>query len=75
MATNIFTRFNRKSIQDSQVDTLIGLSPGLVADGKVNQQEAETLGAWLQRNQHSDNPIILNLLERLGEMLVDNILD
>tara|TARA_R110002072_G_scaffold64_9_gene434 strand:- start:36727 stop:37335 length:609 start_codon:yes stop_codon:yes gene_type:complete len=73
--TNIFTRFNRKSIQDRQVDTLIGLSIGLIADGKVDQQEAEMLRLWLQRNQHSENPMILNLLERVEGMLIDNILD
>lgn len=75
MSTNIFTRFNRKSIQDRQVDTLIGLSLGLMADGKVDQKEAETLRSWLQRNQHSENPIILNLLGRVEEMLVDDVLD
>lgn len=38
---DIFTKFNRKNIQDRQIDTLIGLSKGITADGKVDQSEAE----------------------------------
>lgn len=38
---DIFTRFNRKNIQDRQVDTLIRLSKEITADGKVEQAEAE----------------------------------
>ena len=73
---DIFTRFNRKGIQDRQIDTLIGLSKGLVADGKVDQAEAEFLQTWLiQNSQASDNPIILNLLAKVDAMLADGILD
>jgi NAD-dependent DNA ligase len=73
---DIFTKFNRKDIQDRQIDTLIGLSKGLVADGKVDQSEAEFLQTWLiQNSQASDNPIILNLLAKVDAMLADGILD
>ncbi len=73
---DIFTRFNRKDIQDRQIDTLIGLSKGLMADGKVDQAEAEYLLSWLiQNSQSSSNPIIENLLEKLELMLEDGILD
>jgi len=72
----IFTRFNRKDIQDRQVDTLIGLSKGLAADGKVDQAEAEFLLGWLiQNRQASDNPIIVNLLGKVSLMLEDGVLD
>jgi len=72
----IFTRFNRKQIQDRQVDTLIGISKGLIADGKVDQSEAEFLLTWLaQSSLASDNPIIINLLEKLQVMLEDGVLD
>ena len=40
---DLFTRFNRKNIDDRQIDTLIGISKALIADGKVNQAEAEFL--------------------------------
>ena len=72
----IFTRFNRKNIEDRQVDTLIGLSKGLVADGAVNQSEAEFLLTWLIQNQYnSENPIINNLLQKVSVMLEDGVLD
>lgn len=73
---DMFTRFNRKNIDDRQIDTLIGLSKGLLADGKVDQAEAEFLLNWLaQSRQASDNPIILNLLTKVGLMLEDGLLD
>ncbi|WP_328187844.1 BRCT domain-containing protein [Marinobacter sp. OP 3.4] len=73
---DIFTKFNRKNIQDRQIDTLIGLSKGVSADGNVNQAEAEFLMSWLVQNrQSSDNPIIINLLEKVSAMLEDGILD
>ncbi|MDA3934940.1 MAG: BRCT domain-containing protein [Gammaproteobacteria bacterium] len=73
---NTFTRFNRKNIDDRQIDTLIGLSKGLMADGKVDQLEAEVLLTWLiQSRAASENPIIHNLYERVHKMLSDNVLD
>ncbi|MEJ2060631.1 MAG: BRCT domain-containing protein [Gammaproteobacteria bacterium] len=73
---DMFTRFNRKNIQDRQIDTLIGLSKGIMADGRVDQAEAEFLLSWLiQNRQASDNPIIANLLQKVSSMLEDGILD
>lgn len=73
---DLFTRFNRKQIDDRQIDSLIGISKGLLADGKVDQAEAEFLMSWLiQSRQATENPIVLNLLERISEMLEDNMLD
>ena len=73
---DLFTKFNRKSIDDRQIDTLIGLSKGLTADGKVDQSEAEFLMNWLaQSRQTTDNPVIINLLEKVSSMLEDGILD
>jgi NAD-dependent DNA ligase len=72
----LFTRFNRKSVDDRQIDTLIGLGKGLLADGKVDQSEAEFLLSWLiQSRQATENPIILNLLSRVSAMLEDGVLD
>jgi NAD-dependent DNA ligase len=75
-AMDKYTRFNRKSIQDRQLDTLIGLSKGLVADGKIDQTEAEFLHGWLiQCRQANDSPIITNLLEKVDTVLSDGVLD
>jgi len=73
---NLFTKFNRKSIDDRQIDTLIGISKGLVADGKINQSETEFLLTWLiQSRLSTSNPVIINLLSRVESMLADGVLD
>mgnify|MGYP001548731058 CR=1 FL=1 len=73
---NIFLKYNRKNIQDRQIDTLIGLSKGLIADGSVNQAEAEFLYNWLIQNKGlTENPLIINLYEKVSSMLEDNELD
>lgn len=73
---DLYTRFNRKSIDSRKIDTLIGLCKGLTADGRVDQAEAEMLHAWLvQSRQATDVPIIVNLLTRVEAMLQDNVLD
>lgn len=72
---DIFTRFNRKGIDDRTIDTLIGLSKGIAADGQVNDAEARALLAWLvQSREATDNPVVVNLLDRIGTMLQDNAL-
>ncbi len=76
MDIDLFAKYNRKNIQDRQTDTLIGLSKGLLADGSVNQKEAEYLHNWLLQNRHtSDNPMIQNLFEKIDLMLEDGVLD
>ncbi len=73
---DLFTRFNGNKINDRQCDTLIGISKGLTADGKINQNEAEFLLTWLiQSQQVSSHPIIINLLHKVDSMLEDGILD
>lgn len=72
----IFTKYNRKDIHDRQVDTLIGLSKGLIADGIVNRDEANFLYSWLIQNQAaSASPLIQNLLLKVDAMLADGQLD
>ena len=73
---DIFTRFNRKSIDDRQIDTLIGLSKGLLADGRIDPAEADCLRTWLAQNRHiSNHPVIVHLFDRVNAMLADNVLD
>jgi NAD-dependent DNA ligase len=73
---DLFTRFNRKRIDDRQIDSLIGLSKGLIADGKIDQSEAEVLLGWLvQSRQATNNPIVVNLMEKVSSMLEDSNLD
>lgn len=74
---DIFTRYNRKDIQDRQLDTFIGLAKGLTADGTVNQAEAEVLFSWLIQStqRENNNPIFDNLLIKVQDMLEDGVLD
>lgn len=68
--------FNRARIDDRQVNELLGLAHGIVADGVVTQAEAEFLQKWLAANSVvSDNPVVATLLARVNEMLVDRYLD
>jgi len=73
---DIFSKFNRKSIDDRAIDSLIGLSKGLVADGRVNKDEAEYLQGWLiQTRQATENPIVVNLFNKVDSFLSDGVLD
>ena len=71
-----FLRFNRKSVDDRLVDTLVGLAMGITADGVVTLEEAEGLRAWLIRNRgHTSNPIIENLYEKVETIFADGVMD
>lgn len=71
-----FLRFNRKSVDDRLVDTLVGLAMGITADGLVTLEEAEGLRAWLTRNRgNTSNPIIENLYEKVEMIFADGIMD
>lgn len=73
---DLYMRFNRGRVDDRQVDTLVGLSKGLVADEKVNQEEAEFLLNWLVQSRNvGENPLIANLLEKVEAVLQDGTLD
>ncbi len=73
---DIYTKFNRKEIDDRQIDTMIGLCKGIIADNNVNQAEAEALLQWLsEARKVTEHPIIVNLLEKVCDMLADNTLD
>ncbi|WNO10493.1 BRCT domain-containing protein [Teredinibacter sp. KSP-S5-2] len=72
---DLFKKYNQRDIKDRQLDTLIGLSKGISADGTVVQAEAEYLLTWLQQNSQTEHPIILNLLNKVTQMLEDGVLD
>ena len=67
--------FNTKPMADRQIDQLIGLAQGIVADGIVNQAEAEMLQSWLRANQWTENPYVSRLLDRVERVLEDGVLD
>ena len=67
--------FNTKPMADRQIDQLIGLAQGIVADGIVNQAEAEMLQHWLRVNQSTENPYVSRLLDQVERVLEDGVLD
>lgn len=59
-----------------QIDELIGIARGLVADNVINVTEVEFLQRWLAANLHiSDQPLVRVLYKRVIEMLSDGIVD
>ncbi len=71
-----FRRCNQKSMDDRQIDTLIGISSGLIADGTINQAEATYLHDWLAQNRSlTDSPMIHNLYQHVQTFMEDGVLD
>ena len=66
---------NTKPMADRQIDQLIGLAQGILADGIVNQAEAEVLQSWLRLNHRTDNPYVSRLLDQVERVLADGVLD
>jgi NAD-dependent DNA ligase len=76
MSEQLHRIFSRARLDDRQINELIGLARGLIADGVINQAEAEYLQKWLIGNLDvTHNPISSNLLQRVNQMLSDNVLD
>lgn len=68
--------YNRKRLNDRAIDELIGMSRGILADGIVNQKEAEFLQQWMEANvSFCEDRIVNQLYRRLQEMLIDGNLD
>lgn len=68
--------FNRAKLDDRQINELIGLARGIIADGIVNQAEAEYLFKWIVANASlTDNPMISLLYKRVDKVLADGKLE
>ncbi|MDE0612284.1 MAG: BRCT domain-containing protein [Gammaproteobacteria bacterium] len=53
-------------LDDYQISALLGLCRGLIADGKVDQDEADTLHVWLMAHEGTiDNPVMAAFQEEL----------
>ena len=67
--------FSRARLDDRQVNELLGIARGLIADGVVTNDEAEYLLKWLAANREvTDNPVIRLLYERIDQILSDGVL-
>lgn len=73
---SLHTAYGQARLDDRQINELIGLAHGIIADGMTNQAEAEYLHKWLAANGHiTENPLINQLLLRVSEYLKDGTLD
>jgi NAD-dependent DNA ligase len=71
-----YNRVGGERIASRQIDELIGLARGLVADGKISQAEVEFLQKWLAANvEISNQPLLHTLYRRINEILVDGLVD
>ena len=75
MADPGYSRFSRPRLSRRQFVELLGLCRGLLADGKIDQDEAEALWAWLAAHEEFGNPHVAALRDRVGAMLEDRALD
>ena len=73
---DFYNRVNAARISSRQIDELVGLARGLLADGKIEQSEVEFLQKWLAANiAISTQPLIRTLYKRIDEILRDGIVD
>jgi NAD-dependent DNA ligase len=76
MDEKFYNQVGVERISDRQIDELIGLAKGIVADGAINHLEVEFLQKWLAANLHITNhPMVRALYQRVDEILSDGIVD
>ncbi len=58
------------NLDDHQISALLGLCRGLIADGKIDQSEADALNTWMVAHEETvDNPVMSEFQERLGTFI------
>jgi hypothetical protein len=76
MDEQALNRVNGDRLQSRQVDELIGLARGLIADGSINSAEVHFLEKWLVANLSiSHQPLIATLYDRIRVILADGVVD
>lgn len=70
------SKVNNDRIKSRQIDELVGLARGLIADNVITQSEVEFLQKWLvANNEINDHQIVKTLYTRINEILADGIVD
>lgn len=76
MADHTHYRRTQKRLAELLKAELLGMGRGLIADGKVDQDEAEALLAFLEAQADvPQEPLALELREQVRGMLKDGVLD
>lgn len=75
-AQPIFSIISSVRRADRNIDELIGICKGVIADGEVSQKEAEFLLSWMESNQDAAHQWPASVLyERIRLHLSDGVLD
>ena len=76
MDNGFLNQLNADRLQSRQVDELIGLARGLIADGALSEAEVRCLETWLAANLSvSHQPLIALLYDRIRSILADGVAD
>ena len=68
--------FNAARLNDRKIDELVGVCKGVLADGVVDQAEAQFLQEWLETNREIADHWPANVLyQRISDALKDGVLD
>ncbi len=71
-------KFRNQEVKDRNIDELIGISRGIIADGTVNTKEGEFLLSWIKTHfdKYDINTYPVNTIyDRLTSSLKDGIID
>lgn len=72
----LYNTVGQDRIESRQVDEMIGIARGIMADGRLNQEEVEFLQKWLAASiAVRPHPLIRILYQRVAGMLSDGVLD
>lgn len=64
------------NLDDYQISALLGLCRGLIADGKIDQSEADTLHIWLAAHETTiENPVMSEFRKKLEPFIRRKIVD
>lgn len=76
MNESLRNRLNADRLQSRQIDELLGLARGLIADGTINEAEVLFLEKWLVSNLAiAHQPLISDLYQRVSQILADGKVD
>lgn len=76
MEDEFYKRVGQRRIASRQVDELVGIARGLIADGKIHEAEVAFLQKWLAANSAiCEQPLIRVLYQRVDEILADGLVD
>jgi NAD-dependent DNA ligase len=76
LGDEFYNRVGNDRIESRQIDELIGMARGILADNEINELEVKFLQKWLAANvEISHQPVIRLLLRTVNEVLADGVVE